>query len=158
MSCVVALKETFVGSSAQLREAFQREAALLANLRHPALPKVMDYFGEGDGEFLVMEFITGVDLLELVNSRGALPQLQVLNWSIELLKLLEYLHTHEPPILHRDLKPSNLKVTQGGELFLLDFFHNVHHRSTRPSEKMLNGPQTRETFEATIATLLNDHP
>jgi serine/threonine protein kinase/thiol-disulfide isomerase/thioredoxin len=122
VSCVVALKETFVGSDSHLREAFHREAALLANLRHPALPKVMDYFGEGDGEFLVMEFIIGHDLLELLALRGGpLPQVEVLNWGIELLKVLEYLHTHEPPILHRDIKPANLKATKDGELFLLDF-------------------------------------
>ncbi len=122
VSCVVALKETLVGSSPASREAFHREAELLANLRHPALPKVMDYFDEGDGEFLVMEFIPGHDLAQLLTLRdGPFPQLQVIRWAIELLKLLEYLHTHEPPILHRDIKPSNLKATAHGEIFLLDF-------------------------------------
>jgi serine/threonine protein kinase/thiol-disulfide isomerase/thioredoxin len=122
VSCVVALKETLVGSSATLREAFHREAALLANLRHSCLPKVSDYFSEGDGEFLVMEFIAGNDLLELLAQReGPLSQQQVILWAIELLKLLEYLHTHDPAILHRDIKPANLKVTKSGELFLLDF-------------------------------------
>lgn len=122
VSCLVAVKETLVGTSQSSREAFQREAALLANLRHPLLPKVMDYFGEGDGEFLVMEFIAGNDLLELLKLRGGpLPQLEVLKWGIEILKLLEHLHSHEPPILHRDIKPANLKATSSGELFLLDF-------------------------------------
>jgi len=122
VSCVVALKETLVGSSSEARAAFQREAALLANLRHPALPKVMDYFGEGDGEFLVMEFIPGQDLVELLALReGPFPQRQVLRWGIELLKLLEYLHLLEPPVLHRDIKPANLKATKQGDLFLLDF-------------------------------------
>src|SRR4030095_9496983 len=63
VNCVVALKETLIGAGSPLREAFHREAELLANLRHPLLPKVMDYFGEGDGEFLVMEFIARADLL-----------------------------------------------------------------------------------------------
>ena len=122
VSCLVALKETLVGSSSEARAAFQREAALLANLSHPALPKVMDYFGEGDREFLVMEFIPGQDLAELLALRdGPFPQRQVLRWGIELLKLLEYLHTLEPPVLHRDIKPANLKATKHGDLFLLDF-------------------------------------
>lgn len=122
VSCLVALKETLVGSSSEARDAFQREAALLANLRHPALPKVMDYFGEGDGEFLVMEFIPGHDLAELLALRdGPFPQQQVVRWAIELLRLLEYLHTLEPPILHRDIKPANLKATKQDEVFLLDF-------------------------------------
>jgi serine/threonine protein kinase len=77
VSCMVALKETLVGSSPEARQAFQREAALLANLRQAALPKVMDYFGEGEGEFLVMEFIQGHDLAELLALRdGPFPQEQ----------------------------------------------------------------------------------
>ncbi len=122
VSCLVAIKETLVGTSQSAREAFQREAALLANLRHPLLPKVMDYFSEADGEFLVMEYISGKDLLELLKLRGGpLPQLEVLKWGIEILKLLEHLHSHEPPILHRDIQPANLKATATGDLFLLDF-------------------------------------
>jgi formylglycine-generating enzyme required for sulfatase activity/serine/threonine protein kinase len=122
VSCVVALKETLVGANNEARDAFQREAALLANLRHASLPKVMDYFSEGEGEFLVMEYIAGHDLAELLELRnGPFPQHQVLRWADELLKLLDYLHTRDPPILHRDIKPANLKVTNQGEIFLLDF-------------------------------------
>src|SRR5437660_4453258 len=122
VSCAVALKQTLLGTNAEAREAFRREAALLANLRHASLPKVMDYFGEGDGEFLVMEYIAGHDLAALLDLRGhPFPQEQVARWADEILKLLEYLHTRQPPILHRDIKPSNLKVTDQGELFLLDF-------------------------------------
>jgi len=122
VSCVVALKETLVGANNEAREAFQREAALLANLRHAALPKVMDYFGEGNGEFLVMEYIAGDDLAELLEKQsGPTSVLQVLEWANQILKLLDYLHTREPPILHRDIKPANLKVTAQGEIFLLDF-------------------------------------
>jgi serine/threonine protein kinase/thiol-disulfide isomerase/thioredoxin len=122
VSCLVALKETRVGSRPETRQAFQREAALLANLRQAALPKVMDYFGEGEGEFLVMEFIPGHDLAERLALRdGPFPEEQVVRWANEILKLLEYLHTHEPAIIHRDIKPANLKVTSQGEIFLLDF-------------------------------------
>lgn len=122
VSCVVALKQTLVGANTPAREAFQREAALLANLRHASLPKVMDYFSEGEGEFLVMEYISGHDLAELLEQQQTpFPQDQVLAWADELLKLLDYLHTREPPIVHRDIKPANLKITSEGEIFLLDF-------------------------------------
>lgn len=122
VNCIVALKETFAARDAQARSAFQREAALLANLRHQALPKVTDNFSEGDGDFLVMEFIPGYDLAELLELRGSpFPQSQVLRWANDLLRVLEYLHGHNPPILHRDIKPSNLKLTKQGEIFLLDF-------------------------------------
>lgn len=122
VSCLVALKETFCSRDGETRQAFEREASLLANLRHPALPKVMDYFSENDGDFLVMEFIPGNDLSELLELRGSpFPQTQVLSWADDLLGVLEYLHGQQPPILHRDIKPSNLKLTKQGEIFLLDF-------------------------------------
>ena len=71
VSCIVALKETLAGANDEARRAFEREAGLLANLRHQALPKVMDYFSEGDGDFLVMEFVPGHDLAELLEIRGS---------------------------------------------------------------------------------------
>ncbi|MCM3903684.1 MAG: SUMF1/EgtB/PvdO family nonheme iron enzyme [Pyrinomonadaceae bacterium] len=122
VNCIVALKETLATRDAEARSAFEREAALLGNLRHQALPKVMDYFSENEGDFLVMEFIPGYDLAELLDLRGSpFPQSQVLRWAHDLLRVLEYLHGQEPPILHRDIKPSNLKLTKQGEVFLLDF-------------------------------------
>ncbi|HEX8136940.1 MAG TPA: bifunctional serine/threonine-protein kinase/formylglycine-generating enzyme family protein [Pyrinomonadaceae bacterium] len=122
VSALVALKETVVADNEEARRAFEREAALLANLRHQSLPKVTDYFIEGGGEYLVMEYIHGYDLAELLALRGAPFEVQrVLAWADELLKVLEYLHVRATPILHRDIKPSNLKLTKEGELFLLDF-------------------------------------
>ena len=122
VNCIVALKETKPGNNDEARRAFQREASLLGNLRHSALPKVMDYFSEDNGDFLIMEFIPGYDLAELLKLRGnPFPQSQALRWADDLLKVLEYLHSQQPPILHRDIKPSNLKLTKEGEIFLLDF-------------------------------------
>ncbi len=117
----VALKETFF-TEERMRKAFEREARLLAHLRHPALPKVTDHFEEDGGQFIVMEFISGDDLEMLLAQRGEpFPIEQVLAWGDELLKALDYLHKQEPPILHRDIKPANLKQTPQGEVILLDF-------------------------------------
>jgi serine/threonine protein kinase len=117
----VALKETFF-TDERLRKAFEREARLLAHLRHPALPKVTDHFDEDGGQFIVMEFISGDDLEILLAQRGqAFAVEQVLAWGDELLKALDYLHRQDPPILHRDIKPANLKLTPEGEIILLDF-------------------------------------
>jgi formylglycine-generating enzyme required for sulfatase activity len=122
VSAIVALKETNVATDDNARREFEREAGLLANLHHQALPKVMDYFTEDEGDFLVMEYIPGYDLAELLELRGSpFDVYQVLCWADELLKVLEYLHGRTPPILHRDIKPSNLKLTKQGEIFLLDF-------------------------------------
>jgi formylglycine-generating enzyme required for sulfatase activity/predicted Ser/Thr protein kinase len=122
VSAIVALKEANVVTDDASRSEFEREARLLANLRHPSLPKVMDYFIEGGGEYLVMEFIPGYDLAELLKRRGSPfhPKL-VLRWADNLLNLLEYLHGLDPSILHRDIKPANLKLTQREEIYLLDF-------------------------------------
>lgn len=122
VSCIVALKETHAGTEGDARIAFAREASLLANLKHQALPKVMDNFSEGEADFLVMEYIPGYDLAELLELRGSpFSQSQVLRWADDLLKVLEYLHGQQPPVLHRDIKPANLKLTKQGEIFLLDF-------------------------------------
>lgn len=121
LSSSVALKETLVSPDIT-NSAFEREASLLANLRHPCLPVVTDYFIENDGQFLVMQLITGDDLAELLRRKGSpFPVDQVLEWADKLLDVLEYLHTRQPPIVHRDIKPSNLKLTEKGEIFLLDF-------------------------------------
>jgi serine/threonine protein kinase len=95
----VALKETLF-ATADLRSAFEREARLLANLRHPALPKVLDHFNEGSGLFLVMEFIPGDDLGVMLERGGAFSSNEVLRWADQLLDALEYLHNLNPPVLH----------------------------------------------------------
>ena len=121
----VALKETFY-SDDQLRKAFSQEARLLNRLRHAALPVVMDYFAIGDRQFLVMQYIPGQDLEQLLAERRARGQgvfltSQVLLWADQLLDALEYLHSQKPSIIHRDIKPQNLKLTPRGEVILLDF-------------------------------------
>ncbi len=118
----VALKETFFADE-NMRRAFEREARLLASVRHQALPKVSDHFNEGVGQFLVMEFIAGNDLASMMQNRKGLvfPTDQVLEWADQLLDALDYLHTLEPPVIHRDIKPQNLKLTARGQIILLDF-------------------------------------
>jgi serine/threonine protein kinase len=121
LDTTVALKETFFADE-RLRKQFEREARLLARLHHPALPRVSDHFSEGDGQFLVMQFIPGEDLSEMMTQkRGPFPADQVLTWADQLLDALDYLHTQEPQIVHRDIKPQNLKLTSRGQIILLDF-------------------------------------
>jgi len=121
LGSTVALKQTFF-SGDELGRAFEGEARLLANLRHPALPRVSDHFVEDGGQFLVMEFIPGDDLAKLLklNERPFAVD-QVLDWGYQLLDALDYLHSHHPPIIHRDIKPQNLKLTERSQIILLDF-------------------------------------
>lgn len=121
LSCLVAVKETFAETD-EHRRAFRREAELLANLNHPALPRVMDHFVQENGQFLVMQYIAGDDLAKLLEIRERpFPLDKVFSWADQLLDALEELHAHRPPIVHRDIKPSNLKLTPKGKILLLDF-------------------------------------
>lgn len=121
LDTTVALKETLFADD-RLRKQFEREARLLARMHHPALPRVSDHFAEGEGQFLVMQFIPGDDLSQMMaRKRGPFPADQVLMWGDQLLDALDYLHTQDPPIIHRDIKPQNLKLTGRGQIILLDF-------------------------------------
>ncbi|HEV8203255.1 MAG TPA: protein kinase [Pyrinomonadaceae bacterium] len=121
LDTTVALKETLFAEE-RLRKQFEREARLLARLHHPALPRVSDHFSENDGQFLVMQFIPGDDLSEMMTrKRSPFPANQVLTWADQLLDALDYLHTQDPQIVHRDIKPQNLKLTSRGQIILLDF-------------------------------------
>ena len=115
----VAIKET-IFEDKNLRKAFEREARLLNSLKHPALPRVSDHFIEGDGQFLVMEYIAGDDLAEKMERSGvAFPARDVLNWANQLCDALDYLHSQN--IIHRDIKPQNLKLSSNNQIILLDF-------------------------------------
>jgi serine/threonine protein kinase len=109
----------------QSREQFYQEASTLARLDHPNLPKVSDYFSDGDRDYLVMDFVPGQDLKEMLagalREGHPLPERQVLVWAEQLCDALQYMHTQDPPVLHRDIKPSNIKVTPAGNVKLVDF-------------------------------------
>ena len=122
LGSAVALKRTFFSDDELLANAFEREARILANVRHPILPKVSDHFIEGDNQYLVMEHIAGDDLSKrLEKTQQSFPLSWVLFWADQLLDSLNYLHTHQPPIIHRDIKPQNLKLTDDNQIVLLDF-------------------------------------
>lgn len=105
----------------QTTSQFLKEAHLLAGLRHPNLPRVIDYFVEADNQFLVMDYIPGEDLKTLIDQQGALPVDKVLRWAEQLGSAVSYLHHQNPPVIHRDIKPSNLKLNKEGEIVLVDF-------------------------------------
>jgi serine/threonine protein kinase len=121
LQATVAIKETFAVDD-RLRRQFEQEARLLAQLHHPALPRVSDYFTEEGRAFLVMQFIAGDDLAQIISQQpGPFPRAQVIAWADQLLDALIYLHTRERQIIHRDIKPHNLKLTSSGQIALLDF-------------------------------------
>jgi serine/threonine protein kinase len=123
----VACKEMIIGDGIHEQKAvddFNREARVLASLSHPAIPQVIDYFGERGRHYLVMEFVAGGDLqghLDKLGVGGRFPEAKVVRWARQILDVLQFLHAQEPPIIYRDLKPGNIMIDQHGRAMLVDF-------------------------------------
>lgn len=116
----VAVKTNF-NPAPESVEQFLKEAQLLAALRHQNLPRVTDYFVIGKEQYLVMDFIPGDDLGQLLKEEGSQKLEDVLNWVYQLSAALSYMHNQDPPVTHRDIKPANIKLTAEGEAILVDF-------------------------------------
>ncbi|MBG0787198.1 MAG: serine/threonine protein kinase, partial [Anaerolineaceae bacterium] len=118
----VAVKENRYTTEVHSRQ-FRNEATLLAGLRHPNLPRVIDHFVLPDqGEYLVMDLIAGQDLQQCLGGLGQpMPEDAVIQIGVAVCQALEYLHSRKPPIIHRDIKPANLKQTPDGQIVLVDF-------------------------------------
>ena len=102
---------------------FEHEANLLASLNHPLIPKVYDFFTDVNRAYLVLEFIQGKNLEDvMLKTPGFLDERQVGEWAIQLCEVLDYLHSFRPdPIIFRDLKPSNVMLTPQNQTILIDF-------------------------------------
>jgi serine/threonine protein kinase/Tol biopolymer transport system component len=117
----VAVKENLFTSDEYSRQ-FQREATILATMRHPNLPRVIDHFEiEEQGQYMVMDYIEGEDLRQRMDRLGSLKDEEVIIIGAAICDALEYLHTRKPIVLHRDLKPGNIKVNPEGNVYLVDF-------------------------------------
>lgn len=101
-------------------EQFEREARILAGLKHPRIARVFDHFVER-GHYLLLEYIHGQDLRQYVSEKGQLAERLVLAIALQMADILEYLHTREPAIIHRDLTPENLILNDKGKVVLIDF-------------------------------------
>ncbi len=115
----VALKESFDPAGI---ESFAGEFTVLHTLQHPNLPRYIEIFEEQGNGYLVMEFVPGQSLAEVLQAEGGpLLESQVLGFALQLCDVLDYLHHQSPPILHRDIKPANIRLTPGGRIKLVDF-------------------------------------
>ncbi len=103
--------------------AFRQEAQMLANLSHPGLTAVTDFFPEGGNWYLVMDYVEGETLEKRLERarKGRLPLEETLGIIRQLCNVLEYLHGQSPPVVFRDLKPGNVMLTPQNEVKLIDF-------------------------------------
>lgn len=123
-----ALKELDTSAFANTQErqdrvaAFQHEANLLASLDHPNLTKVVDCFPNGSRHYLVMDYVDGPSLRQILDARKApFEEPRVLEWADQLCDVLSYLHSQAPPVIFRDLKPDNILVDRHDSIKLIDF-------------------------------------
>ncbi len=101
---------------------FEREAGVLSQLSHPNIVHVLDYFEENYDYYLVMEYVEGSDLENVLKLRGEpFSEAQVLDWALQILDVLDYLHSNEPAVIYRDLKPSNIMIDVKNRVKLVDF-------------------------------------
>ncbi|MDQ2714629.1 MAG: serine/threonine-protein kinase [Chloroflexota bacterium] len=157
----------------QAVEWFKREATLLLELNHPCIPRVRDFFVEEGRHYLVMDFIDGRTLGEVLEKEGNVPgmngvhgvsEARARSWAQQICSVLGYLHRQSPPIIFRDLKPSNIMVTDRDEIKLIDFGIARTFQSQRqstiimtigyaPPEQLHGMPEPRSDIYALGATL-----
>lgn len=127
---------------AQAIQNFKIEAKMLWSLNHANLPAFTGFFTEGQRYFMVMEYIDGATLEELLEqNRGPFPERRVLGWARQLCDVLEYLHGQNPPIIFRDMKPGNIMLTRDGHIKLIDFgIARLFRPSTSKDTQLLGTP------------------
>jgi eukaryotic-like serine/threonine-protein kinase len=151
LGVAIALKENLFTTDEYARQ-FRLEAVILANLRHPNLPRVSDHIVLGDqGQYLVMDFIDGEDLRYRMERLGMLSDDDAVHIGAAMCDALSYLHTRKPPILHRDIKPGNVKITPDGHIFLVDFglakvYQNASQATTTGARAMTPGYSPPEQY------------
>ena len=100
--------------------AKKKEARLMQYLEYPAIPKIIDYVETGENCYLIMEYIKGQSLGELLRSGKRFSLREILALGKEIARVLEYLHSRKPPVCYGDLKPDNLMFSETGHLYLID--------------------------------------
>jgi serine/threonine protein kinase len=106
-------------------ELFEREARVLSYLKHPAIPRYLNYFQVDTPEnrwfYLVQELAAGRSLATWVKEGWRIGETEARQLAIQVLEVLSYLHSLNPPVIHRDIKPQNILRRPDGQIFLVDF-------------------------------------
>ena len=97
------------------------EANMMKKLDYPSLPRIVDIIEKENVIYVVMDYIEGETLSSVLSKEGAQPQEVVIEWAKELCRVLDYLHTQNPPIIYRDMKPANIMLQPNGNIKLIDF-------------------------------------
>lgn len=134
-------------------ELFEREAQVLSQLDHPAIPQYIDYFQTDTDSnrwfYIVQELAPGQSLADLVQKGWRASPTEVRQLALQMLDILKYLHGLTPPIIHRDIKPQNIIRNQDGQIYLVDFgaVQNVHRNTAGSTVVGTYGYMAPEHFQ-----------
>ena len=119
----------------KMMELFEREARILSQLNHPAIPRYLDYFQVDTAQdrsfYIAQQLAPGKSLAVIVESGWHPDQSEIQGLATQVLEILVYLHSLTPPVIHRDIKPQNIIRQENGRVFLVDFgavqdtYHNT---------------------------------
>lgn len=135
LNMTVAIKEFHkaeMSHSERTRIVLRREVDILKNLAHPGLPNIFDLIDTHEMLLLVMTYIEGESLDQLLKRQGAQPQDRVIDWGKQLCSILGYLHSRTPPIIYADIKPANIILRPDGQLVLIDFGTALNYKLDEP--------------------------
>jgi len=103
------------------KQKFEDEGKTLAKIDHQNVVKVIDTFEENNTSYIVMQFVEGVTLQQLVEQKGKLDYETAVNYIAQIAEAVGYIHSLTPPILHRDISPDNVIITPANKIVLIDF-------------------------------------
>lgn len=104
-----------------MKQSLITETNLLKELKHPYLPSIADIIENDDTIIIVMDYVEGRPLSDILLEEGTIDEDKVVDYAIQLCDVLDYLHSQKPPIIYRDLKPANIMLRPDGKITLIDF-------------------------------------
>ena len=117
-----------------------REIEIMKKLDHPALPRIVDIMDREDVMYIVMDYIEGDNLLEIMSS-GVIPEQEtVVSWMLDVCDAMTYLHSLDPPIIYRDMKPSNVILTYDQRIKIVDFGISKYYKENAGDTQPLGTP------------------
>ena len=104
-----------------IAQSFVTEANLMKRVDHPMLPRIVDIINHQGLILVVMDYIEGQSLSQILNELGAQSPEDVVEWGLSLCDAMNYMHSQSPPIIYRDMKPGNIMLRPDGTIRIIDF-------------------------------------